>query len=54
MYLEQEFCRIVRVLLKSIHLLVCLPAQYSWVLIGLDHLGVLGCSLWTALSGRIF
>lgn len=49
LYSEQELCRVVRAMLKSIHLLVCLLVQDSGVLAVLDQLGVITCSLWTAL-----
>lgn len=40
MYSEQELCRIVRVMLKSIHMFICLPAQYSRVLTAYWTVGV--------------
>lgn len=53
LYSEQELCRVVRAMLKSIHLLVCLLVQDSGVLAVLDQLGVITCSLWTALLGTL-
>lgn len=58
LYSEQELCRVVRAMLKSIHLLVCLLVQDSGVLAVLDQLGVnhvlaLDCTIGDTCPGQL-